>query len=183
MKRSALKTIAVAGSFLALGTLVASEALAQRGSRGGGGRSTSMSRGGSGSFSRGTPSRDMQVRSSSRSNINYGGNRTNTKDVNRNRDVNRNVNRDVNVDRDYNVDIDVDHDYDWGDHYHPVARAAAVTAAAVTTAAVVGSYYRTLPANCVTIYRGAVVYYQCGTVWYQPSYYGTTVQYVVVTAP
>ena len=46
-----------------------------------------------------------------------------------------------------------------------------------------GTYYRTLPANCVTIYRGAIVYYQCGSVWYRPSYYGTSVQYVVVTAP
>jgi hypothetical protein len=26
-------------------------------------------------------------------------------------------------------------------------------------------------------------YQQCGTVWYQPQFYGTTTSYVVVTAP
>jgi hypothetical protein len=91
----------------------------------------------------------------------------------------RNVDRDININRDVDIDVDVDHDWDNG-RWHPVA--AAATAAAVT-AAVVGSYYRTLPANCVTVYRGAVLYYQCGTAWYQPVYSGMTVQYVVVVAP
>lgn len=113
-----------------------------------------------------------QVRSEARTNV----------DRNSNRNVNRNVNRDLNV------DVDVHHEYgygyDWDDHYHPVARAAVVaTAAAVTTAAIVGSYYRSLPPSCVTVYRGSVTYYQCGSSWYQPVYSGTTIQYVVVNAP
>ena len=174
MRNAKLNTLAMACSFLALGTLTASEALAQRGGgggRGGGGNHSYSSQGGS-------PSRNMQTSNSSRSNINTG-------NVNRNTNVNTgNVNRNTNINTG-NVNINVDHNYgyDYGDHYHPVARAAVVTAAVVTTAAVMGSYYRTLPANCVTVYRGAVVYYQCGSAWYQPSYYGSSVQYVVVVAP
>jgi hypothetical protein len=31
--------------------------------------------------------------------------------------------------------------------------------------------------------ENGVTYYQCGTVWYQPKFAGTTVTYVVVAAP
>lgn len=158
------RLIACSSCAIALAAVAAADASAQRrGGGGGGGASARM-----GAASRPAtnpskqPSRDMQMRGSANGNINA------------HRDVN------VNVDRDVNVDVDHHYDYDWGDYYHPVARAA--TAAAVT-AEVIGTYYRTLPANCVTIYRGAIIYYQCGTVWYRPSYYGTSVQYVVVTAP
>lgn len=127
--------------------------------RGGGRAGAGVSHGGA---------RNMQVRGASTSNVRWSGGTSVS------RDVNRGVNRDVNV------DVDHHYDYDWGDNYHPVARAA--TAAAVT-AAVVGTYYRYLPANCATIYRGTVVYYQCGSSWYRPVYAGTSVQYIVVTAP
>lgn len=120
-----------------------------------------------------------QVRSNASSSVNHNANRNVNRNTNRN--VNRNVNRDVNVNR--NVDIDVDHDYDWDDRYHPVARAAATTAAVATTAAIMGSYYRSLPPNCVTVVRVGISYYQCGSVWYQPTYRGSTVEYLVVTAP
>lgn len=127
---------------------------------------------------RGQAASQHQVRADASSSIN-------NRNVNRN--TNRNVNRNVNVNRDINVDVDVHHEYgyghDWDDHYHPVARAAAVTAVAATTAAIVGSYYRSLPPDCVTVYRGSVTYYQCGSAWYQPTYVGTSVQYVVVEAP
>ena len=37
-----------------------------------------------------------------------------------------------------------------------------------------------LPYGCnVTRVRGGVTYYYCGNIWYQPSYQGTTVVYVV----
>lgn len=156
-------TAAVAGLFLSQLAISAAEA------RPGGGRGASVAQG-----------RTMQVRSSSISNVNWSSNAISHRNVNRtnNTNINRNVNRDVNVDVDHHYDID--HHYDWGDHYYPVARAAAATA---VTAAAIGSYYRYLPANCVTVYRGTVIYYQCGTSWYQPYYAGTTVQYVVVRAP
>lgn len=192
-----------------LATFAASEADAQR--RGGGGRAgASMSRtGGSslsgsrqvrssatsninygraqGSFNSGSSSRvagTRDVNTASRTNINSG-NRTNINTGNVNTGNRTNINTgnintgDVNINR--NVDVDVDHRWGYGDwDYRPGAVAAA---AAVTTAVVVGSYYRSLPPNCATVYRGTIVYYQCGTSWYQPVYSGMAVQYVVVTAP
>jgi hypothetical protein len=83
--------------------------------------------------------------------------------------------RSVNVDRDVNVDVDVDHHGGWDNDYHPVAAAAAVTA----TAIVIGSMVRTVPANCVPVNYGGVVYQQCGTTWYQPQ----GGQYVVINPP
>ena len=109
------------------------------------------------------------------------------RDINRDRDVNRDVNRNIN--RDIDVDVDGYHGYGYaGDYryrpYAPVARAAVGTAiVAGTTAAIVGSYYRSLPTNCVMVDRVGVTYYQCGSAWYQPTYVGSTVQYVVVEAP
>jgi hypothetical protein len=64
-----------------------------------------------------------------------------------------------------------------------VVTAAAVTAAAVTTAAIVGSVARTLPPACSVAVINGVTYQNCGGSWYQPQYMGTSVQYVVVTAP
>lgn len=64
----------------------------------------------------------------------------------------------------------------WG---HPVARAAAVTATAVA----VGTVVATLPPRCTVTVVGNVTYQNCGGVFYQPVYHGSTVQYVVVTHP
>lgn len=68
-----------------------------------------------------------------------------------------------------------------------MATAAAVgvvagTAAAVTSAAL-GSTVYALPTNCVTVFRGDLTYFQCGSVWYQPQYLGSGVTYVVVAPP
>lgn len=165
MFRQTISTMLCAGACVALAaSTFASSAQAQR--RGGAHDLSASNRAGRGQ------GQAHQVRSQATSNLNN----------NANRNVNRNINQNIN--RDLNVDVDVHHDYDWGndwnDHYHPVAIAAT---AAVTTAIIMGSYYRTLPPNCVTIYRGAVVYYQCGTYWYQPIYSGSSVQYQVVPAP
>ena len=56
----------------------------------------------------------------------------------------------------------------------------AIGAVAVTTAAVMGSYYYTLPPSCSTVYRNSVSYYYCGSVYYQQSWSGNDVVYVVV---
>lgn len=146
-----------------------------------------------------TPAADAQRRGGTRPGAHGGGQRINMNASNRagrgqahqhhqvrreaNRTINYNRNVHRNVHRDLNVDVDVHHEYGYGynyrHHYHPIARAAAVA----TTAAVIGSYYRSLPSNCVVIYRGSLTYYQCGNAWYQPYYSGTTIQYVVVQAP
>ena len=97
---------------------------------------------------------------------------TSVNNVNAHRNVNANVNRNVNV----NVNNRGGWDYD---HYHPVATAAAVTAGVAVTAAVVGSMVNTIPASCVPVNYGGLIYQQCGSVWYQPQ--GT--QYVVINPP
>ena len=89
----------------------------------------------------------------------------------------------VNIDRDYNVRVDNDWDGGWGGGYYRPGYGAGAIAGAAVGAAIAGSYYRSLPPNCVSVYRVSVAYYQCGSAWYQPVYSGSTVQYVVVQAP
>jgi hypothetical protein len=97
----------------------------------------------------------------------------------RNTSVN-NVSRDTNVNANRNVNVNVEnHGGGWDNDYHPVARAAAVTGAVAVTAAIVGSMVNTVPANCVPVNYGGMVYQQCGSTWYQPQ--GT--QYIVVNPP
>lgn len=87
----------------------------------------------------------------------------------------------VNVNR--NVEVNVEGHGGccggWDNDYHPVATAAAVTATVAVTSAVVGSMVRTVPANCVPVNYGGMIYQQCGGTWYAPQ--GS--QYVVVGAP
>ena len=61
--------------------------------------------------------------------------------------------------------------------------AAAVATTAVVTAAVVGSRVTTLPPSCTVVYANGFTYQQCGTVYYQPQFVGTTTSYVVVNSP
>ena len=170
--RTISRLLCLAGCAAMASISIASSADAQRrGGRSGGmrpgagGGGTRMDFSASDRAGRGRANQDLRVRRDANTNINY------------NRNINRNVNRELNV------DVDVHHSYgygyNWRYNYHPIARAAAV----VTTAAIIGSYYRTLPTNCVVVYRVGLTYYQCGSVWYQPSYVGSNVQYIVVNAP
>jgi hypothetical protein len=114
------------------------------------------------------------VNKNSNTNRNTNVNRSSNTNVNHNTNVN--VDRNVNVNTHRNVDIDVDVDRGW----NPVATVAAVA----VTAAVVGSVVHTLPpSGCYPVQIGPTLYQQCGNYWYQPQYYGTTVQYVVVNPP
>ena len=91
-----------------------------------------------------------------------------TNDV-RNTSVN-NVNN-VNVNKNVNVNVEKQRgccNNGWDNDYHPVATAAAVTATVAVTSAVVGSMVRTVPAGCVPVNYGGMVYQQCGSTWYQP---------------
>jgi len=92
-------------------------------------------------------------------------------------------NTNVNVNKNVNVNVDNNRggccNNGWDNDYHPVATAAAVTAAVVVTSAVVGSMVRTVPAGCVPVNYGGMIYQQCGSTWYQPQ----GPQYVVVYPP
>ncbi len=90
---------------------------------------------------------------------------------------NRNTN--INANRNVNVNVDNHRGSGWDNDYHPVATAAAVTATVAVTAAVVGSMVRTVPAGCVQVNYGGMIYRQCGSTWYQPQ--GT--QYIVINPP
>lgn len=78
--------------------------------------------------------------------------------------------------------------YDNGYHHHhdvwrAVGTAAAVTATVAVTSAVIGSMTYTRPSGCITTIVNGLSYLQCGSSWYQPSYVGSQVQYVVVGVP
>jgi len=100
-----------------------------------------------------------------------------------NRNTNVNANRNVNVNSNRNVNVNVDNHHGgccgWDNDYHPVATAAAVTATVAVTSAVIGSMVRTVPAGCVPVNYGGMVYQQCGATWYVPQ----AGQYMVVAPP
>ncbi|WP_312783614.1 hypothetical protein [Brevundimonas sp.] len=88
----------------------------------------------------------------------------------------------------HHIDVDVDHHWDrrWDrdyDVWDAVGTAAAVTATVAVTNAVIGSVTRSLPPSCVARPYSSLTYYYCGDTWYQPRYYGSNVEYVVVERP
>ncbi len=103
-------------------------------------------------------------------------------DVRTNNVRNTSVNN-VNVNRNVNVNASNNRggccNGGWDNDYHPVATAAAVTATVAVTSAVIGSMVRTVPAGCVPVNYGGVVYQQCGSTWYQPQ----GGQYIVINPP
>jgi hypothetical protein len=114
------------------------------------------------------------------------GNRVNTGNVNTGNRVNTgNINTgNVNIGNDVNVNIEGGYHggygYHGGAYYHPIAAGVTIGAIAVTTAAVLGSYYRTLPPSCTVVVKGGVSYHYCGSVYYQQTWSGNDVVYVVV---
>lgn len=94
---------------------------------------------------------------------------------------NTSVNRNTSISSSTNVNVNVDRGgcCGWDNDYHPVATAAAVGTAVAVTSAVVGSMVRTVPAGCVPVNYGGMVYQQCGSTWYQPQ----AGQYVVINPP
>lgn len=186
--RSTLLSVAAVGTFISLIAFAAQEADARGfggGARGGG--ATSMSRGGggggglsrAGNYSRPSGGAAQLPASGNRNNINRGN--VNTGNINRG---NINVGNEVNIDRDVHVDVDNDW-HGWHGYYdHPVgAYAAGVVVGSAVTAAVIGSRYYALPAGCAPYPYSGYTYYSCSSVWYKPTYQGSTVVYVVVAKP
>ena len=105
------------------------------------------------------------------------GDRANAGDFNRG-----NIDRgNVNVGNNVNVDIDRGYNSGWGGDYHPIAAGIAIGAVAVTTAAVLGSYYYSLPpTGCSLVDMNGISYSYCGSVYYQQTWSGNDVVYVVV---
>jgi len=84
----------------------------------------------------------------------------------------------VNVDKNVNVNVNNNSgccNNGWDNDHHPVAAAAVIGG----TMAAIGSMVRTVPAGCVPVNYGGIVYQQCGATWYAPQ--GS--QYMVVSPP
>jgi hypothetical protein len=175
MKRSLGKIAAAAVAMLALASLamapVAEAAGGGRGGGGGGGGGHHAGGGGGGGGHAGGGG------GGGRKNVQANNNKA---DVRTNHVRNTSVNN-VNIDRNVNVNVDRGGccNGGWDNDYHPVATAVAVTAAVGVTSAIVGSMVRTVPAGCVPVNYGGVIYQQCGGTWYQPQ--GS--QFVVINPP
>lgn len=131
----------------------------------------------------GTVSRGQDVR---RQDAGRNAGRDASRDIDRDasRDISRDIERDIDRDISRDIDVDVDVHDDWNDwDEHPFATAAAVTAGVAVTSAVIGSIVYSIPPTCVITVINGVTYQQCGSTWYQPRYFGTTVEYVVVSPP
>jgi len=102
------------------------------------------------------------------------------RNTNVNRNANVNVNRNTNVNVNRHVDVDV---YHRGGYYNHGPSVAGVVAASVATAIVVGSIVNTLPPSCSTMIVNGFAYQNCGGVYYQPQYQGSSVTYIVVNHP
>jgi len=81
----------------------------------------------------------------------------------------------------------------WGPHgtaypppaasYPPPAAYAPPPSPGVVVVPPVSSYERSLPANCRSLNVNGVTYFQCGSVYYKPTFIGTTLMYEVVKNP
>ncbi|SNS61204.1 hypothetical protein SAMN06295912_11071 [Sphingomonas laterariae] len=137
---------------------------------------------------------NMQVRHSSPQNVNHRPPNRNNTNIN-----NVNVNRNVNVQGGggyhgggccyYGGDWDDDDD-NFGVGLAVGAVTGAIVGAAAssssnntTTVVTTGSVVTALPSGCSATVVNNYTYQQCGSVWYQPQYSGSTVQYVVVNPP
>lgn len=156
--------------------VVCAEAKIARGGGGGGMRS--------GVANRSAPSRANVSRSDvNRQNVQRG-------NIDRNVNVNNvNVNRNVDIDRDVDVNgwgggrYYDDPDWGWG-AFAAGATVGAIGAAAaydepdtVVIAPSSGGYVSTLPSGCTTVVLGGANVYDCGGVYYQPSYQGSSLMY------
>ena len=149
---------------------------ASRGGGGGGGGARSAGGGGGGGARAGSQAAGGGARQNQQVNNARADTRTNNVRSGSVNNVNNvNVNRNVNV----NVEGGGCCGGGWDNDYHPVATAAAIGATVAVTSAIIGSMVPSVPASCVPVNYGGMIYQQCGGTWYQPQ--GS--QFVVVNPP
>lgn len=145
----------------------------------------------------GRPGGGTGIRSSSNASI---GNRANIdRNGNRNRNINTNVNRNVNVN---NVNVNRGY-YGGGGCYGcgwdnndgfgaglavgavtgTIVGAAVASSSSKTVVVTPGTVVTALPSGCGAVVVNGLTYQRCGSVWYQPQYVGSSVQYVIVNQP
>ncbi len=72
---------------------------------------------------------------------------------------------------------------DWGPWGYAAAGAAVVAGAYAVGSIINAATYSSLSCTPTTVVVGGVTYSQCGSAWYQPTYSGGDVTYVVVNPP
>ena len=72
---------------------------------------------------------------------------------------------------------------DWGPWGYAAAGAAVVAGAYAVGTMINAANYSALPCTPTTVVANGITYSQCGSTWYQPTYSGGDVTYVVVNAP
>jgi hypothetical protein len=161
---------------------------AQRGSGGGGTRSSARASVNQPSGNAGA-NRNTNAGANANRNTNTNANRNVNANSNTNVNANKNVNVNQNVNVNRDVNVNVNKNYSGGGYGGPccynsgVGTAAAITAAAVGTAMVVGAMVNSLPPSCTAISANGVTYQKCGSTYYQPQFSGGNTTYVVVNAP
>jgi len=167
MKNSFKKRFVTPLAALILTSFVLAPIAEARGGGGGGARASAGGGGGGGQIN--NSQRDVRTNDVRNTSVN---------NVNSSRNTNVNKNTNVNTNRNVNVNVNNNNGCcggGWDNDYHPIAAAAVVTATAVA----IGSMVRTVPANCMPVNYGGIVYQQCGSTWYQPQ----GGQYQVIAPP
>ena len=72
---------------------------------------------------------------------------------------------------------------DWYDDNVVVGVVVGTAAGVAAAAAPTTTYVTTLPCQTIAIVANGISYYQCGDTWYQRSYAGSQITYMVTTAP
>ena len=85
--------------------------------------------------------------------------------------------------QDYSDDYHHGHWDDWGPWGYAAAGTVVVAGAYALGTAFSAGAYATLPCTSTTAVVGGITYYYCGTTWYQPTYSGGDVTYIVVNPP
>jgi len=172
MKNTFNKRFAMPLAVLVLTSFALAPIAEARGGGGGGGGARAGAGGGGGGARASAGGGGRQIDNSQRDTRTNNVRNTSVNNVNASRNTNVNSNRNVNVNVNNNGGCCGG---GWDNDYHPIAAAAVVTATAVA----IGSMVRTVPAGCVPVNYGGMVYQQCGSTWYQPQ--GS--QYVVINPP
>lgn len=78
-----------------------------------------------------------------------------------------------------------DHGRYYGGYYggYPAYPVGGVAAGMAVGSTMTAAAFNAQKASCRTLVVNGVSYYQCGSTWYQPSYQGSRVTYVVVNPP
>jgi hypothetical protein len=148
--------------------------------RGGGGRSVQGAGPSSVRSGNANANRNANANVNRNANVNQNANVNRNANVNQNTNVNRNTNVNVNSNTNVNVHHDYDNDWDNGGAFIAGAVVGGITGAAIASSNQT-TVITTLPSGCATVIINGISSYNCGGVYYQPQYSGSSVTYVIIS--